>query len=182
MGTNLPRVTEILKSTGLIDTTFFTEAGRERGTAVHLACQYLDENDLDLDSLDPALWGYVDAYRDFRQQVAMDGAWIEMPQTDPRGLYRGTPDRVLVARPRAIWDIKTGPPMRWHALQLSAYVNMLEDPYGYGRFGVYLKHDGKYSIKEYQKNEYQRDLNVFLSALNIYTWKHQNNLDKKSSM
>jgi hypothetical protein len=138
MNLQLPRVTEVLVGAGLIDTTFMTEAGRERGTAVHLACQYLDENDLDMDSVDPALVGYLDAYRDFRQQVAMDGSWIEMPQQDPKGLYRGTPDRILVDRPRCIYDLKSGAPQPSTALQLAAYVHMMPDEYSYGRYAVYL--------------------------------------------
>ena len=39
---NLPSVTEILRSVGLIDATWYTEEARQRGTAVHLACEYWD--------------------------------------------------------------------------------------------------------------------------------------------
>jgi len=172
----LPRVTEILVGAGLINTAFMTEAGRERGRAVHLACQYLDENDLDSASIDPAIAGYVEAYRGFRREQvqAQDAMWIECPQQDSRGLYRGTPDRILVARPRAIWDLKSGAYEAWHPIQLAAYVNMMDDPFAYRRIGIYLRPDGKYSIREFPKTEYIRDLNVFLSALNIYNWRMSN--------
>ncbi len=171
----LPRVTQILRDVGLIDTSFMTDAGRERGTAVHQCCEFWDQNDLDMDSVDPAIIGYLDSYREFRLQQPMQGAWIELPMQDKAGLYRGTSDRVLVDRPRAVFDIKTGPYQAWHCLQLSAYVNMLPDPYSYNRIGVYLKANGKYSIKEFPKAEYARDLAVFMSCLNIYNWKEGHN-------
>jgi hypothetical protein len=49
---NLPSVTTILKSVGLIDASFYTIEGRERGSAVHLACEYFDQGDLDEDTLE----------------------------------------------------------------------------------------------------------------------------------
>lgn len=171
---NLPRVTGILKDAGLIDTSWFTEAGSNRGTAVHLACQYLDEGDLDVSSLDPQLEGYVLAYDQWRQDSGFKGAeWIECPQQDPRGLYRGTPDRILTTRPRCVWDIKTGAYQRWVSLQLAAYVNCLEDPYSYDRRALYLSPNGTYAVKEFPKTEYAADLAVFLSALNVANWKRR---------
>ena len=179
----LPRVTEILQGAGLIDTTWFTDEGCLRGTAVHAACHYLDEGDLDEDSLDPALRGYVEAYKKYWQDIGPLGngvgnphkwEWIECPKQDPLGLYRGTPDRIAVVRPRELWDIKTGGALRWHPIQLAAYVNMLDDPYAYRRFGVYLKADGSYSVHEYPRTDYQRDLAVFMAALTLYNWRHRN--------
>lgn len=170
--TQLPRVTKILADAGLVDTTWFTAEGCERGQMVHLACQYLDEGDLDEDSLDPALMGYVEAYKSFRaQQGACEWEWIECPRQDPMGLYRGTPDRIVIVRPRSLWDLKGGAPLRWHAIQTAAYVNMLPDPYSYRRFGLYLKPNGQYSVREYPRADYQRDLNVFMSALTLHNWR-----------
>ena len=169
----LPRVTEVLKGAGLIDTQWFTEEGAARGTAVHTACQYLDEGDLDLTTLDPRIEGYVRAYDAWRRDsgVIVGADWIECPQQDPRGLYRGTPDRILTTRPRKLIDLKTGSYQAWVALQLAAYVNMLPDPYSYSRYALYLSPDGRYSVKEFPKGEYSTDLSAFLSALNLYNWK-----------
>ena len=176
----LPRVTEILREAGLIDTTWFTERGANRGTAVHAACQFLDEGDLDLMTLDPQIEGYVRAYDAWRHDSGIMGAeWIECPRQDPMGLYRGTPDRVLVTRLRAVWDLKTGGYQTWVSLQLAAYVNMLPDPYSYSRYGLYLSANGTYTVKEFPKTEYAADLSVFLSALNIVNWKRRANGNRK---
>ena len=169
----LPRVTEILKSAGLIDTAFMTEDGRERGSMVHLACQYMDEGDLDPESVDETLAGYLEAYRDFRQQQGDKAMWIELPLQDPKGLYRGTTDRVLTDRPRALYEIKTSVSCPWARYQTAAYVAMLPDPFSYSRYGVFLKPNGKYSIREYPKTEYVKDLNVFMAALAIFYAKQE---------
>ena len=169
---DLPRVTEVLKEVGLIDTTYLTEYGRERGTAAHLACQFYDEGTLDYASLSPELEGYLRAYAAWKWDSGItEFSWVECPLQDSVGRYRGTPDRILATRPRQVVDIKGGAPMDWHALQLAAYVNMLDDPYSYDRLGVYLHDDSTYAVKQYPKAQYQSDLNVFLSALNIVTWK-----------
>jgi len=168
-------VTQIIKEAGLIDTQWFTEHGRERGSAIHKACQYLDEGTLDLASLDPAIEGYVRAYDNWRRASHVEGVeYIECPLADPLGRYRGTPDRVLVARPRVVVDIKTGGYQPWVALQLAAYVNMLPDPYSYRRMALHLTVNGDYSVTEFPKAKYANDLNVFLSCLNIANWKRGN--------
>ena len=163
-------VTEVLRLAGLIDTAWYTDAGRDRGTAVHLACQFLDEGDLDEGSVDPEISGYLDGYRKFKSDRGVAPEWIETPLFKAN-LYAGTPDRVFVTRPRSLWDLKTGAPQGWHALQAAAYVHLLDDPCSYSRFGLYLKGDGSYSVREFPKGQYFSDLNVFLSALNLANWK-----------
>lgn len=165
----------MLKDAGLIDAAWFTPDGCQRGTAVHAACHFLDEGDLDEETLDPALTGYVEAYKTFRRAtVATEWAWIECPRQDLMSRYLGTPDRICVSRPRQLWDLKTGSHQPWHAIQAAAYVNMLDDPYAYRRFGVYLRADGKYSVREFPRAEYRHDLAVFNAALTLYYWKKEN--------
>lgn len=168
---NLPGVTSILKAVGIIDTAFYSDEGRDRGTAVHLACEYFDQGDLDESSIDPQIAGYLDAYKRFRSLTEWQFEWIEMPIRDRAGKYAGTPDRGLSARPRKLIDIKTGAYQPWHAIQAAAYVNCLEDPFSYSRYGLYLKTNGTFSMREFPKAEYVSDLAIFQSALNIYYWK-----------
>jgi hypothetical protein len=179
---DLPRVTDILKEAGLIDTTWLTEYGRERGTAVHLACQFYDEGTLDYASVSPEIEGYLRAYDAWKRESGIqEFEWIEGPLQDPQGKYRGTPDRILVTRPRKLIDLKSGIPMDWHALQLAAYVTMLDDPYSYERLGLYLSVDGTYSVRVFPKSEYNSDLNVFLSCLNIVNWKRGKSNGRKQA-
>jgi hypothetical protein len=170
---NLPSVTQILKSVGIIDDSFYTEEGRERGKLVHLACEYYDQGDLDEESLDPQIKGYVDAYKNFRALTKWEFEWIEIPLSDKAHLYAGTPDRVLLSRPRRLVDLKSGEFQRSHPIQLAAYVAALGDPFSYSRYGLYLKNDGNFSIREFPKAEFMADLSIFNSALNLYYWKEK---------
>jgi hypothetical protein len=171
----LPSVTQILKSVGLIDTSFYTEEGRQRGTAVHAACEYFDQGDLDESSIDLEIAGYLDAYKAWKAYIGLASSfdWIEVPVSDKAHLYAGTPDRVLTMRPRKLIDIKTGAFQRWHPIQAAAYIACLDDPFSYSRFGLYLQLNGKYSFREFPKVEFPRDLSIWQSALNIYYWKEK---------
>jgi len=175
--TELPRVTDILKEAGLIDVSWLTPEGRDRGSYVHQACQFYDEGDLDESTVDSAIAGYLDGYKKFRRESSIESwDWIECPQQDPRGLYRGTPDRIIDVRPRAVWDPKTGSPVPCTALQLAAYVNMLPDPYSYRRFALYLKPNGTYTVVEFPREQYAHDLSIFMAALNIYYWRQEHHV------
>ena len=175
---NLPSVTQILKAGGLIDDTWFTEAGALRGQHVHAACDLYDQGRLDWAALDPQLAGYVASYAALREMHPCKGdEWIEVPMADPTGMYAGTSDRLLWHRPRAVWDIKSGKPMKWHRYQLAAYVNMLPDPFGWDRVGVYLQANGSLArLKPYPKEEYISDLGVFIAALTLHQAKTVNGL------
>ena len=95
-----------------------------------------------------------------------------MSLMDKCGLYAGTPDRILLARPRELWDLKTGPYQDWHRYQGAAYINCLDDPFSYSRFGIYLKKNGSFpAVREFPKKEYVDDLRVFLAALTVYNAK-----------
>ena len=52
-GQIIPSITQILKSSGIADTRYYTPQTAERGTAVHEACQFYDEDDLDMESIAP---------------------------------------------------------------------------------------------------------------------------------
>jgi len=173
----LPRVTNILKDGGLIDTRWFTDAVRNRGTAVHAACHYLDEGDLDESTVDPIVTPYLDAYKRFQKDIGgKDWDWIECPQQDPLGRYRGTPDRILSCRPRALYDLKTGCHFAWHKYQTASYVNCLDDPFSYRRFALYLKKDGAYQVQEFPRSEYARDIAVFEAALTLWYAKREDKI------
>ena len=167
---NLPSVTTILQKAGLIDPTWFTEESRQRGSAVHLAAEYYDQGTLIFDDLDPQIAAYLRGFIQFRSNGHPLSAreWIEIPMKDPLGLYAGTADRILINRPRSVWDLKTGDEKKWHRIQMAAYVNMLGEEYSYSRFALYLRANGTYKIREFPKSEYYDDLNIFMACLVIH--------------
>jgi len=163
---DLPRVTQILKGAGLIDTTWFTDYGRDRGTALHLATEYLDRGDLDKDSLDPAIAPMVDSYRLFLKEVQPEILSVEEEVENPLSHYRGRLDRrVRVGRWTGILDIKSGGPADWHAIQLAAYAGCFPGPMH--RWGLYLSDTG-YRLIEYKD---RGDWPVFVAALTLFHWR-----------
>jgi hypothetical protein len=168
---NLPSVTEILLSAGIIDRSFFTVDAALRGTRVHEACELLDLGVLDESSVDGRISGYLDAYRKFKRESGWEFDLVESPVSDFAHLYAGSPDRLRVGRPRREVDLKTGAFERWHPLQAAAYINCLEDPFSWSRFGLYLTASGDYKLREFPKTEFAFDLAIFQNALQIHYWK-----------
>lgn len=171
-GVTLPGVTGVLEAVGISDASKYTPGSDERGKAVHLATQYLDESDLDETSLAPELSGYLRAYRRFLSDTGWKWIAIEKRLGHLTLGYAGTIDRISED---AIVDIKSGGPEKWHALQLAAYLAMLADPMSRRRYGLYLARNGAYALKEYPRQEFSRDWAVFQSALNIYNWRGNGN-------
>lgn len=172
-GRVLPSVTQVLKETGLIKTDFFTTQGQDRGSIVHLACQWLDEGTLDRSSIDPAIEGYIKAYESFLEVYKPKWQSIEKPLANSLLGFAGTPDRI--ESKDEIFDIKTGSPIKATEYQLSAY-HVLAYGSGYmshkKHFGLYLMSTGKFALKA--TSNLERDWNVFRAALTVYHAKKEN--------
>lgn len=175
-GVVLPSVTQLLKP---IAPDFsmvppdVLERKRALGVAVHLACELLDNGELD--ELDDALAPYVDAWQLFKQQT---GALILMNEQrlhHPVMQYAGTLDR-LANLLGGIWmlDIKTAAePAPVYGPQLSGYVELLRandkamrEPIRRGT--VHLRPDGTYRLHEYKQ---PNDLAAFMACLSLNQWK-----------
>jgi hypothetical protein len=166
----LPSVCQILQECGMIDATWFTDEARDRGTRVHTLSEEYDLGTLDWSSVIEDDLGYLRSYIAFRfRHPEMKFDWIELPQMDALGLYAGTTDRMIIQRPKHIWDIKSGMPFDWHSIQLAAYANLDGDPYAYERHCIYLDRDGKDpKVITYPKSELAEDLADWNSCLRIY--------------
>jgi hypothetical protein len=175
----LPRVTDILKAAGLIDSRWFSEWGRQRGSAVHLATRYLDEGRLDRGSLDDAVAPRVRQYERFLLESGCRVLESETVRTDHQMGYRGTPDRVVeIAGRVGTLDIK--PPMvcPWHGIQLAAYAQLVARA-GLGGDGMagfrWILHlsDTAYSLDSVLE---PADWPLFCDALNLYRWRERHGL------
>ncbi len=134
-------VTDVLRLAGLMDPTWFTDPGRERGTHVHTACALLDRGDLDETSLDPVIVPYLDAYRRFLTESGTVWDLIEQEIEDQPLGYRGRLDR---ANRTSIADIKTGAPHWSVAVQIAAYRRCLAAPSLKHQYVLELRGDGTY--------------------------------------
>jgi len=169
-GVVYPSVTQILQDEGFIDATWFTEYARDRGTLVHRITHWYDTGELDMESVDPALGGYLEGWIRFREESGFDPQIIERPLASHTHRFAGTPDRIGVLNgDLAIPDIKSGAVQAWTGLQLAGY----EILYGQrvNRFGVQLTEDGKYKLIPFTD---RNDRGVFMAALSTWWWKECN--------
>jgi hypothetical protein len=153
-GQRVGGVTEILQALGIVDARWFTDEGRLRGTAVHLAIQLHLEGTLDPSTVDPRIRGYVDAALDFLQVAGIRPGMemlIERRVFHPILRYAGTLDLVVRAFGiQTLIDWKTGE-VGAVALSTAAYLDALRAEVGPGsllaprrRMVVQLREDGTY--------------------------------------
>jgi hypothetical protein len=94
IGRLYPSVTTILKAEGFIDTRFYDDWSRDRGSMIHLATAYDDRNELDEENLDPVIRPYLEAWQKFRRESGFIPEKIEVPGMSTVYRYAGTPDRI----------------------------------------------------------------------------------------
>lgn len=176
-GQRVPSVTQVLQGAGLIDTTWFNDAARTRGTYVAQATEMYDKGTLDYDALDEGLKPYVMAWEKFLVASGAEIEVIERAVFSAVRRYAGTLDRIIRLGShgfRQIIDIKTGSKAPWHCLQTMGYA-LCEHGF-LRRASVILRDDGTYLFCEH--NDDATDRHVFLSALNLYHWKSDKGLLK----
>jgi hypothetical protein len=169
----LPGITGILRTCGYIDVTYYTLASRERGSHVHQAIHFLNKGTLDwehlLDQFESGqsdYAGYVIGYEKFVKDWNLKLEYFERPMYHPDLLFGGTPDLVgtCLDNVPCIVELKTGPVMKWTALQTAAQELLVraweQVPVRRRRWGVTLNADGTYS-KPVPFNEWERDEAVF---------------------
>lgn len=180
-GVERPSVTQILKDAGLIDTTWYTEQARERGKAVHLATQFLDQDDLDWKTVVPNYRGYVQAWERFKTescfQIGRDASGqllIEYRLFHSLAGYCGTLDRLgTIGTTEYLLDIKTGDAQEWHGYQIAAYSQCLPNPHSRKRMTVHLRANGSYSTREYPLTAFPYEWQVFAAATVIWYARHR---------
>jgi hypothetical protein len=180
-GVVIPSVTTVLKAAGYIDfsrvPSGILDQALERGSLVHEALHYLNEDDLNLDSVRDDLRGYVQAGIDFRRLSGFTVYSCELRVCSPTWRVAGTLD--LLGRwsddVLTIADYKTGHPKDVAAdLQLAAYAELLretspdlaDEPIR--RVSVRLTKDGMFHVEPYDDDD-SDDWAIFLAALTTVT-------------
>lgn len=121
-GNPVPNVTSILETVGITKPYDGDPWYGERGTAVHAACQYLDEGTLNWGSLDPEIVPYVKCYAGWREASGFKTLHAEMPVCNPEAGYAGMLDRIgELYSITIILDMKTGQRSRATGIQLAMY-------------------------------------------------------------
>jgi hypothetical protein len=163
-------VTQAMKRAGVIDTTWYTEWARDRGTRVHKAIQYHCEGDLDTESVHASDWPYLKAFMRFELEKGWEPHETEMHVVDVDRGFAGTLDGLgMLDNKLTIADYKTGPPTRAVDIQLSGYAVALKAMTGQiaqQLIALQLKTDGTYRV---HKAAFVP--RIFLAALEVARWK-----------
>ena len=91
-GVIVPSITQILTNEGFIDTSWFDDWSRDKGSMVHLACHYDLSGDLDEETLDDEIRPYLAAFRKFMSESGFQVERSEVPAINTTYGYAGTPD------------------------------------------------------------------------------------------
>lgn len=184
-GKKIPSVTQILLSEGFINTGWFTDEGRLRGSAVHLHIKHHCMK-AGCMAVPNEFNGYMDAWKSFEEQCDWKPYYIEIPLSTPDNtgpLFAGTPDQVgKMNNVPSVIDIKTGKISKVTGLQLAGYemlinINSMKNELDrefwkpLKRLTVQLNKDGKYKLTEFRDTN---DRYIFNSALAIHYWKKNN--------
>jgi hypothetical protein len=169
-GRELPGVTRVLRLAGYVDDRWWTNFSRDRGSAVHLACELDDRGILDEATVDPRIAGYLDAWRRFTADTGAVWEQIEEHVMCPVYRYAGTPDRIgAVSRCVAIVDIKTGDPGQAAKVQTAAYARAAG--LTCDRLVVQLSRDGTYRVHRFELTTNRHDFAAFTAALTVLRWR-----------
>lgn len=170
-GVRMPSVTQILTETKIIDTRWYDEQSAIRGSQVHKACLYLNQNDLDFDSLNDTIRPYVYGYQKFLTESGFMPMLTEQQIYNKTFSYCGTLDMTGILNDcLCLIDIKSGSIPRWAGLQTGGYLDALKSmgaDVPVKRYALALKNDATYSLKELDD---RNDINVFRAAVALWRW------------
>jgi hypothetical protein len=168
-GTPMISVTQALVGGGLVDTSWFTEWARDRGSAVHRAIQLYEAHDLDMSTIDEYVRPFFNGYLKFRGEYDWHPEHSELHVWSNRHQYAGTLDGVGKSRGiKTILDYKTGQLTKAVGIQLTGYALAhaeCKHSVVTNLLGVRLVGDGTYRVQSYKLNP-----GVFYAALTIARW------------
>ena len=179
-GVVVPSVTQVLEDVGIIDYSYIPGSTREmalrRGSAVHAACHYDDEGDLDEGQLPESIRPYLNAWRKFRETVGWSWDRVEFRSYQEKYGYCGQLDRAATLPGKSteiLLDIKTTSAPYWTRFQTAAYAAFFGNPRAYLRMAVELHANETFAVHEYPGKDWAAHFAVFAAALTVYREKRR---------
>lgn len=187
-GRHPPSVTGIMSALGFVDLSMIPpdklEIARVRGVATHDAIQFLEENDLDWDTVSNEIRPYLDAFLLFREQTGYRSRVREQKLFCPALFYCGRLDAIggmtKLGIEEALLDYKTGIKLKATRIQTAAYGVAIEKPL-IPRYSLHLKKTGKYELVSHKDNNESwaqanhRDYNDWRCVVRTYHIKRELN-------
>lgn len=167
----MDRVTDILRGAGCIDAAWYTEEGRDKGTATHQACAILAGGGRILPaSLDERIVGRVAAFDCFMSEKRPQVLQREFEVTNVALGIVGHPDLFCVFD-GCMWvlDYKSPSHAPWHPLQLALYAACMAPRIR--RANLYLHDSGRYQLVEHRDR--RNDDADAMAALRMYRWRQR---------
>lgn len=158
--------TEILQDNGLVNfdgvDSDVLEWARLRGQFIHELTALWDQNDLLLETVDPRLQPYLDAWRKFRKERDFRVTRIEVMGWDKTWGFAGQVDRTASIawkgrRRPIVLDIKPPGKKKYWKYQLVSYAMIFYPDQVPLRATISLSDEGKYSFDECPEEEFFRD-------------------------
>lgn len=171
-GVERPSVTTIIHDCIPSNSKWMKQCHSDRGTAVHLACQYLEEGTLDWNSLDPSILPYVRGWERFLVETGAKSLFMEHLVYNTKLYYAGTLDRVMdIGGKTGVLDIKTGAFLTAD-IQTAGYDLALPTPYK-NRWVVKLEQNGSYKLIPYTR---EADYQDWEGIVRTYYYKKRRNI------
>lgn len=149
-GKVIPNVTGMLQKTGWVDPTYYTDAVRERGRAVHQLTAEYDLGALDVSRLVSKYRGWVLAHVGAMQALKPTWEAIEEPEVHPTYRFGSRPDRVgKIFKVRTVVDEKSGLKDKAHQIQTALQAICVAwrynlAPESMARAALYIRDTGRF--------------------------------------
>lgn len=180
-------VTQVLEAVGISDFTGVDPDvlwwAQQRGTMVHRAAHYINQHNLDPETVDERIGGYVEAWRAFRRdhelqvhhsehivhrRLTIRGNPVIRPAKTDLHII-GTLDVAGLIKKHGpvIADIKTGEEAESWPIQLAPYAMAYTERsrYTHKRLVVQVRRDGTYKLHWFPLRDFDRDWGIFYRAL-----------------
>lgn len=170
-----PHVTDIINNI-FGSNPYWTELGRDKGTALHLAIKYSLAGKLNPSTIDHRIQSRLQAFEKFMIETGFKISHIELKLESKIYRFQGTPDALTEDFILIDWKSTIEPTVD---LQLAAYSILIEENLKKKikkAVAVELRDNGSYNCRWIKKDELKKSEKIFLSCLNIYNWKIQNNM------
>ncbi len=155
-GQVVPHITGLLEREGLVDSEWYTEESRIRGSAVHRLTADYDLGAIEnLTALDSPYKMWLLAHVEAMAMIPHEWHHIEVPRVKVtnRGTFAGTIDRDgTIYGAEGVLEIKSGDPERAHEIQTALQCILRQSPIPprqQARFALYLKRNGKFKLEEH---------------------------------
>ena len=127
-GRVLPSVTQLMDKYGITNSEWYGYQASIRGSYVHKATEFMDEDDLDIEDQDELLQPFLRAYEKFKAEANVTWELSELQMYHDLDWFAGTLDRTgfLPNGKRILVDIKSGGMPAWVHIQLAGYRKLLK--------------------------------------------------------